>query len=143
MRALIPDSDLRERRSTSIPFRSGSMECLLGVCANASAVPVSLMGAPQGLLKNAANFSIGGHYPLHQLWDTASQLLGDRRSWASRSKVAATTHVSFRVVHFQDLVYRSFGEIAVWLGGQYGIHDSWWDCGRSQTVKGCRPSLAK
>ncbi|EEE52773.1 hypothetical protein OsJ_35226 [Oryza sativa Japonica Group] len=106
----------------------------------------------QGLLKNAANFSIGGHYPLHQLWDTASQLLGDRRSWASRcllllhtmhSKVAATTHVSFRVVHFQDLVYKSFGEIAVWLGGQYGIHDSWWDCGRSQTVKGCRPSLAK
>uniref|UniRef100_A0A0E0RDT2 Uncharacterized protein n=1 Tax=Oryza rufipogon TaxID=4529 RepID=A0A0E0RDT2_ORYRU len=125
MRALIPDSDLRERRSTSIPFRSGSMECLLGVCANASTVPVSLMGAPQGLLKNAANFSIGGHYPLHQLWDTASQLLGDRRSWASRSKVAATTHVSFR----------SFGEIAVWLGGQYGIHDSWWDCGRSQTLK--------
>uniref|UniRef100_A0A0D3HRG4 Uncharacterized protein n=1 Tax=Oryza barthii TaxID=65489 RepID=A0A0D3HRG4_9ORYZ len=125
MRALIPDSDLRERRSTSIPFRSGSMECLLGVCANASTVPVSLMGAPQGLLKNAANFSIGGHYPLHQLWDTASQLLGDRRSWASQlvvvahnavsqalvatsSKVAATTHVSFRVVHFQDLVYRVF-----------------------------------
>uniref|UniRef100_A0A0E0MJM6 Uncharacterized protein n=1 Tax=Oryza punctata TaxID=4537 RepID=A0A0E0MJM6_ORYPU len=53
------------------------MERLLGVRANASTVPVSLMGAPQGQLKNAANFSIDGHYTAHELWDTASQQLGE------------------------------------------------------------------